>query len=167
MLQLILPLGAVAAQPVTQAPIPTTVVELVETTVSTSSTNAVSATNQPAALSPLTLSKAQSTFQAGATAVITYTLRNTLPPTLRPDADANDTITDTIAAINATDFAADPNNIRDTQLTLQLTNGQTALQSASLPADQAGDAFSFSLGDIPPLSAAGIGAGINHSGQCG
>ena len=154
LLQLIMPIGAIVAQPLVQDPIPTTDTTEGETITETAVPPSISTTNQPAALSPLTLSKAQSTFQAGGTAVITYTVRNTLGPTLRPDADASDTITDTIAAINATDFAADPNNIRDAQLTLQLTNGQTTLQSSSLPVDQDGDIFSFNLGDIPPLSAA-------------
>jgi len=108
----------------------------------------------PDVLHPLELSRAQSTYQAGGTAVITYTLRNTLSPTIRPEAAPGDTITDTLAAISATNFAADPNTVRGAQLALQLTNGQTGLQAASRPADQNGSSLSFNLGDIAPLSAA-------------
>ncbi|MFO7680400.1 MAG: transglutaminase domain-containing protein, partial [Chloroflexota bacterium] len=151
MLQMILPAASIAAQPLVQTrPEPPAVVETNEET----AVSAAVSPNQPLVLSPLTLAKTQSTFQAGGTAVITYTLRNTLSPTLRPDASPTDTITDTVDAISATDFAADPNNVRDAHLTLELTNGQTALQSASLPVDQDGGVFSFNLGDIPPLSSA-------------
>lgn len=120
------------------------------------STTAVTNQNQPAVLDPLSLTRGQSTYQADGTAVITYTLRNSLAPTIRPDASPTDTITDTVAAIEATDFAADPNTIRDAQLVLNLTNAQTSLQSATLPVDQDGDWLSINLGDIPPLSAAEV-----------
>lgn len=108
-------------------------------------------TTEPDVLAqPLTIARAQSTYQATGTAVVTYTLRNTLPPTIRPAAEPGATITDTVAAISATDFAADPNNLRGTQLTLQLTNAQTQFLAASQPADQNGSNLTFNLGDIPP-----------------
>ena len=114
-------------------------------------------TTEPDVLAqPLTIARAQSTYQATGTAVVTYTLRNTLPPTIRPAAEPGATITDTVAAISATDFAADPNNLRGTQLTLQLTNAQTQFLAASQPADQNGSNLTFNLGDIPPLSAASL-----------
>jgi hypothetical protein len=116
---------------------------------------AVNATD-PAVLHPLTLSRAQSTYQAGGTAVITYTLRNTLAPTIRPEAAPGATITDTLAAISATDFAADPNTVRGAHLALQLTHPQTGFVAANRPADQSGSSLAFNLGDVPPLGAASL-----------
>ncbi|MBP6471172.1 MAG: VCBS repeat-containing protein [Chloroflexi bacterium] len=148
LLQLLLPVvGLMPASPVAAAPLAQSepVVDTPVTAVSTPTT--------PDVLQPLTLTRAQSTYQAGGTAVITYTLRNTLAPTIRPDVAPGATITDTLAAISATNFAADPNTVRAAQLALQLTNAQTGLQAASLPADQNGGSLSFNLGDIAPLSA--------------
>ncbi|MCA9875375.1 MAG: transglutaminase family protein, partial [Anaerolineales bacterium] len=153
LLQLVLPgIGllqpaAIAAAPLAQdtAPLPALPTD-----------TAVSTPTEPDVLHPLELARAQSTYQAEGTAVITYTLRNILPPTIRPNAAPGDTITDTLDAISATNFAADPNTVRGASLSLQLTNAQTGLQAASLPADQNGSSLAFNLGDIAPLSAANL-----------
>ncbi|MBP7593460.1 MAG: hypothetical protein KBA85_17790, partial [Chloroflexi bacterium] len=147
LLQLLLPVvGLIPAAPVVAAPLAQS------EPVNEAPVTAVTTT--PDVLHPLELSRAQSTYQAGGTAVITYTLRNILPPTIRPEAAPGDTITDTLAAISAANFAADPNTVRGAQLALQITNAQTGLQAASLPADQNGSSFAFNLSDIAPLSAA-------------
>ncbi|MCB8986976.1 MAG: VCBS repeat-containing protein [Ardenticatenaceae bacterium] len=151
LLQLVLPgisllqPAAIAAAPLAQDPAPLPALP---------TDTAVSTPTEPDVLHPLELARAQSTYQAGGTAVITYTLRNILPPTIRPEAAPGDTITDTLNAISATNFAADPNTVRGASLSLQLTNAQTGLQAASLPADQNGSSLAFNLGDIAPLSAA-------------
>ncbi|MCB9418991.1 MAG: hypothetical protein H6667_04265 [Ardenticatenaceae bacterium] len=107
---------------------------------------------QPDPLSrPLTLSRAQTTYQADSQVVVTYSLRNNLGPTVRPEVAPGATITDTIDAIKTTDFAADANTIRNAQIALQITNGQTSLLASSLPVDASGSSLAFNLGDIPPL----------------
>jgi len=152
LLQLVLPgIGFWQPAPAAAAPLAQDVASMADL----SGETAVSAPpTTPDVRQPLTLSRVQSTYQAGGTAVITYTLRNTLAPTIRPEAEPGDTITDTLAAISAANFTADPNTVRGASLSLQLTNAQTSLLAADPPADQSGSSLAFNLGDIPPLSAA-------------
>ncbi len=105
----------------------------------------------PAESSALQLTRAQSTAQAGGTVAVTYTLRNTLEPEVRPAIAAGATLTETMEAIAATDFSADGNTLHGAQLVFTLSNPQAAFQSASRPVTQEGDTLAISLGDIPPL----------------
>ena len=110
-------------------------------------------TNQPtqpdALAQPISISRVQSTYQAGGTAVITYTVTNNQPPTLFPDISETATFTETAQTLAAFDQSDDPNVVRDVMVAVDLTESATYL-SASPPASRQDETLLWTLGDIPP-----------------
>jgi hypothetical protein len=51
--------------------------------------------------SPLAISRSQSSYASGDGLVVTYTIHNSLPPTQAPDVVPGQTLTDTLAALDA------------------------------------------------------------------
>ncbi len=81
-----------------------------------SRTNATSASAIDPLATPLSVSLQQSTFDpatAAAGLVVTVTVRNNLGPVVAPPLSTGQNITDTVAAMRAVDFAADPNTLRE------------------------------------------------------
>ncbi len=108
---------------------------------------------QPDALAqPLSISRVQSTYQAGGTAVITYTVSNNLPPTLFPDLSAATSVTETVAILAGIAPEDDLNALYDVNLSLTLLPAATYLDS-SFPPSQTGGTFSWDLPVIPPGTA--------------
>jgi uncharacterized membrane protein len=104
----------------------------------------------PDALShPISVSRVQSSYQAGGPVVITYTISNNLPPTLFPDLSAAANVTDTVDILAAIDPADDLNTAGSVTLANTLLPGVTYLGS-SLPPTQSGNTFTWELPDIPP-----------------
>ena len=108
--------------------------------------------------SPLIVAKTQSAWTAASTLsntlVVTFTVRNNQAPLLTPDIDPDGTFTDTIASVLAVNYDNDPHTLHNVILTdAFLPVPGSAFQAASRPADRDGATYSWSLGDIPPLSA--------------
>ncbi|MBK9050548.1 MAG: transglutaminase family protein [Chloroflexi bacterium] len=110
-----------------------------------------SVSNLQSPVSPLSISRHQSTYQAGSTVLITYTLSNNQPVTVVPDISETATITDTVAALAGFDLTADPNSIREVSLETTLTAAATYL-SSSLPPTPSGNTYTWQLPDLPPQS---------------
>jgi hypothetical protein len=72
---------------------------------------------------PISLSRVQSSYAAGSTIVLAYTLSNNLPPTLQPDIANNTTLTDTVELLASFPLTDDMNTLHDPTLVLNLTNG--------------------------------------------
>ena len=105
---------------------------------------------EPAALAnPLSISRVQSQYQAGGTAVVTYTVRNNRPPSHFPNIPENATVTETAQIIADFDLTTDPNTIRDMTVANTLNSVAAYLAASPLP-DRQGDTFVWNLGDIPP-----------------
>ena len=133
-----------------------TAIPSVQTVQAQGLTRPAAATQPDALQDALSLAWAQSTFQAGNNLVVTYSARNDLGPALKPEVIAGESVTDTVDALLATDFNADPNVIHDAHLVIQLTHPQVDLLDASHPADRDGDVFAFNLGDLAPLGTATV-----------
>lgn len=107
-------------------------------------------TIQPDALvHPISISRVQSSYQAGGTAVITYTVSNNLPPTLFPDLSAAANVTETVAILAGITPEDDLNTLYDVSLSLALLPGTTYLDS-SFPPSQTAGTFDWDLPVIPP-----------------
>lgn len=104
--------------------------------------------------SPLSITRQQSTYQADGSLVVTYVVQNDAPPTVQPDLTGGATVTDTIDAILGTDFASDPNTVRDVVLSDDLNGAGVAFIAAQPHADRDGTVVAINLGDIPPLGSA-------------
>ncbi|MCA9979795.1 MAG: hypothetical protein KDD89_03160, partial [Anaerolineales bacterium] len=102
-------------------------------------------------LTPLTIARVQSSYQAGNTAVVTYTLRNNLSARNYPQIAPGLTVTDTVAALADFDPLADPNTLRNIVVRHELTNGATLLSASVLPAGE-GEQTLYHLGDLAPLA---------------
>ena len=83
---------------------------------------------------PLSIARHQSTYQAGSTVLITYTLSNNQPVTLIPNISETATITDTVNILADFDLTADPNTIHEATLETTLTAAATYLSSSLPPA---------------------------------
>jgi uncharacterized membrane protein len=101
---------------------------------------------------PISISRVQSTYQAGGTAVITYTVSNNLPPTLFPDLSAANNVTDTVAILAGIAPEDDLNALYDVSLSLTPLPGATYLDSSFAPSQAAGT-FDWDLPIIPPGAA--------------
>lgn len=104
-------------------------------------------------VAPLTISRVQSTYQAGSTVVVTVTVRNNLLPTTVPTLTASATVTESLQTLSKLDFADDANTIRDVIVVDSVTTDATRTDS-SPSADSSGDTFVLDMGDIAPLSSA-------------
>ena len=122
-------------------------------TAQASTTQRADSPPRPLAPSPtaFSISRHQSTYQAGSTVLITYTLSNNQPVTVFPDIPETATITDTVAALAVFDLTADPNSIREASLETTLTAAATYL-SSSLPPTPSGNTYTWQLPDLPPQS---------------
>jgi hypothetical protein len=109
---------------------------------------------EPEALAnPLSISRVQTTYQAGGTAVITYTVTNNRLATHFPTIPDGATVTETAEIMADFDLSLDPNTIRDVMVSNDLDGPATYLDAAPLP-DRQGDTFVWNLGDIPPQASA-------------
>jgi uncharacterized membrane protein/uncharacterized protein YegL len=106
------------------------------------------------AVSPIAISRSQSSYASGENLTVTYTVYNSLPPTQAPDVVAGQTLTDTLAALDGFDALADPNALRQVILTYEPTAADFA--GASLPASLENGVYTFHLDDIPPLGSASV-----------
>jgi uncharacterized membrane protein len=98
---------------------------------------------------PITISRVQSSYQAGANVVITFTVTNNQPLANPPSIPSSATITETVAALAEFAIDRDPNTIRDVVLRDQLTASATWLASTT-PPDDDGNTLLWNLGDLPP-----------------
>ncbi len=114
-------------------------------------------------VSPLSVSRVQSAYTAASalsgTLTITFTVTNNQRPLITPHVPlASDgsgagtaSITDTAAAIAATDYSHDPNIVHDAILTDALTGSATFVSGDPTP-DRHGAQSVWNLGDIAPLA---------------
>lgn len=112
---------------------------------------------------PLSVSRIQSAYRAtdavSGTLTVTFTVTNNQRPLITPHVPlASDgsgagtaSITDTAAAIAATDYSHDPNIIHDAILTDALTGSATFVSGDPTP-DRRGAQSVWNLGDIAPLA---------------
>ncbi len=109
----------------------------------------------PTPTTALSVGRAQSAYAADAapdhTLVVTFTVANQLNPLLTPTLNPAATITETIDAMRAVDYAADPNTLRNVILTDEFLPPQAEVLSTSLPANRQGNVWVWNLGDISPL----------------
>ena len=107
---------------------------------------------EPEALAnPISISRVQSSYQAGGTAVVTFTVSNNRPPSIYPDIPTGATVTETAQIMAGFDITADPNAVRDVTVVDTLAGPANFLGAVPLP-DRQGDNFVWNLGDIPPQS---------------
>ena len=74
---------------------------------------------------PISLSRVQSSYQAGNNVTITYTVSNNQRPTLLPDIPAGATVTDTVNILASFVITDDANTLRGGALTSALTTAST------------------------------------------
>jgi len=104
----------------------------------------------PAALTnPLSISRVQSSYQAGESVVITYTVTNNQPVSLTPQIPETEDVVELAQVLANFDATADPNTILDVIVVNDL-GGAGSYVSATEPPDRQGESFIWKLGAIPP-----------------
>ncbi len=96
----------------------------------------------------LTIGRVQSTYQAGGTAVITYTIRNNQSAHALPQLQAGLNVTDTVAALAGFDPLADPNTLHNLIVRHDFSNA--TLLDASVWPTSAGNVHLFQVGSLAP-----------------
>ncbi|MCA9971352.1 MAG: transglutaminase family protein, partial [Anaerolineales bacterium] len=113
-------------------------------------TTAITTVTQPDTLAnPISIARAQSSYQAGGDLTITYTVRNNHSAANLPEIAPGLNVTDTVAALSGFDPLADPNTLHNVIVSAALTNGTTFLDGSIWP-DTDGSQLLFALGDIAP-----------------
>jgi hypothetical protein len=97
---------------------------------------------------PLSISRVQSSYSAGATAVVTYTVTNNLHPTLIPDVPDPTNITETVGILASFVITEDVNTLRNVALTTSLQNA-TFVDASGSP-ERAGDTVTWQLPELAP-----------------
>jgi hypothetical protein len=106
---------------------------------------------------PFSISRIQSAYAVSeltaGTLVVTFTVMNNQMPVVTPDLSASADLTDTVNALQAIDWANDPNTIRNVLLTDRLADGVTYISAQPTPDQKAGNPgeLAWNLGDLPPL----------------
>jgi uncharacterized membrane protein/PKD repeat protein len=144
-------------RPVAASPLPQVVTAPFRTPQQTGPTAAP--TNNPtlpaALANPLSVSRFQSSYQAGGSLVITFTVTNNRPPAALPTIPPTATVTETAELLSTYDPGRDPNTIHHALLVNTLTNNATLLSASPRP-NQDGSTYSWNLGDLPPQSSHSI-----------
>ena len=111
---------------------------------------ATSATVPDELSSPVSVSRAQSSYLEGTT-VITFTVTNNLLPMHFAEIPDSPTVTDTLEIAASYTITEDANTLRCVIVTDTLAAGTTLLAASGSPA-QVGSTLVWNLPDIPPLS---------------
>jgi len=113
---------------------------------------AATASAPPDLVAPLSIARAQSTYQSGGTAVITYTVRNNQTALNQPQIEAGLNVTETADALAGFDPLADPNTVRNLIVTSDLSGSNLLDSSVFATSDASGNEHLFHLGDLAPLA---------------